>query len=145
MHVLLQGPAGAIINRCYTPDGGNAYGRKLTETWVPMYRPPHPRLSRSTPTPSPSVHNKAASTHDCIVVGCVPFSKGFAHQAAHIGCHKPYNRVLKPHDQSPCCTPLPPAVEPIQVADRNSHIFHGPDNSLCDCQPNRAKLKLDAG
>lgn len=44
--LLLQGPGGAVVNRCFTRDGGQAYGRKMTETWIPSNRTPQARLSR---------------------------------------------------------------------------------------------------
>ncbi|KAL0037264.1 hypothetical protein WJX79_009148 [Trebouxia sp. C0005] len=43
----IQGPGGAVINRCFTRDGGQAYGRKMTETWIPSNRTPQARLSRN--------------------------------------------------------------------------------------------------
>ena len=47
--LVVQGPSGAIINRCFTEDGGQAYGRKSTETWIWANRTPPSRLTRSVP------------------------------------------------------------------------------------------------
>ena len=58
-----QGPAGQVIGRGYTKDGGQAYGRKATETWIPP-QTPHPRLSRSAfGHPTQFVHAANALLH----------------------------------------------------------------------------------
>lgn len=41
-----QGPAAAVINRCYTAQGDQVYARKQTVTVIPVNNAPRPRLQR---------------------------------------------------------------------------------------------------
>lgn len=41
-----QGPAAAVINRCYTVQGDHVYARKQTVTIIPVNNTPRPRLQR---------------------------------------------------------------------------------------------------